>query len=78
MLHANLISGISSAYGGVLSALEIIYTLTPIDTPLHGDENLLDGQRLVAGHKYKEQESVHAIYERKKVRIALEERELVL
>ncbi|OCF30825.1 serine-threonine protein phosphatase [Kwoniella heveanensis BCC8398] len=31
-------TGISSAYGGVLSALEIVYTLTPLDDHTHGHD----------------------------------------
>ncbi|ORY25249.1 Metallo-dependent phosphatase-like protein [Naematelia encephala] len=83
-------TGISSAYGGVLSALEIVYTLTPIDItkdrdrnhrqdPLmadHTDEMYAEG--LIKGHRYLEREVVTAIYAKKTKLLALEEREITL
>ncbi|WRT65428.1 uncharacterized protein IL334_002371 [Kwoniella shivajii] len=100
-------TGISSAYGGVLSALEIIYTLTPInekandghrqdplmilaksDVPksevannlIKGSESGGSGQTVQQTLKgrYIEREEVHAIYEKRRKWIALEEREVVL
>ncbi|WVQ94322.1 hypothetical protein IAU59_001401 [Kwoniella sp. CBS 9459] len=110
-------TGISSAYGGVLSALEIVYTLTPLDEHGrgHGHEHENDGHRqdpfmapsntnvdasvgadetaskedgaanqvytASAGlrkGRYLEREEIHAIYEKRKKWIALEEREVVL
>lgn len=77
-------TGMSSAYGGVLSALEIVYSLTP-----HSSEKSHDRQDpflatpsaiggLLPGHRYWEREEVHAIYERGRKVITVEERDLVL
>ncbi|WVR04071.1 hypothetical protein IAU60_001070 [Kwoniella sp. DSM 27419] len=80
-------TGISSAYGGVLSALEIIYTLTPVDTGDHRQDPFMAPQThnsnvtiTTEGLKgrFMEREEVHAIYERRRVQLALEEREVVL
>ncbi|WVQ78321.1 hypothetical protein IAT38_000406 [Cryptococcus sp. DSM 104549] len=76
-------TGISSAYGGVLSALEIIYTLTPVDSKHDGghrqDPLMLSatGSEALKG-RFIEREEVHAIYENKRKWIALEESEIVL
>lgn len=77
-------TGISSAYGGVLSALEIIYTLTAVDR--RGRDHSQDpfllstGSESMAGLKgrFIEREEVHAIYEKSRKWLALEEREVVL
>jgi hypothetical protein len=53
--------GISHAYGGVLSALSITYTLDPVD-----------GQSDV----WKETEEVVAVYEQSRTVIAIDSREL--
>ena len=58
-------TGISSAYGGVLSALEILYSLTPVL-----DE---DGEPVQPG-KVTEKETVTALYEGRKQVIAKKER----
>ncbi|OWZ74617.1 serine-threonine protein phosphatase [Cryptococcus neoformans Tu401-1] len=77
-------TGISSAYGGVLSALEIIYTLTPVDRRGrdHSQDPLLlsTSSEPIAGLKgrFIEREEVHAIYEKSRKWLALEEREVVL
>jgi hypothetical protein len=72
--------GISSAYGGVLSALEIIYTLSPL--PAKRIEGLATSTsaltELMVGQKYREREEVYAVYERKKVTITIEERDITL
>ncbi|TXT11029.1 hypothetical protein VHUM_01780 [Vanrija humicola] len=69
-------TGISYAYGGVLSALEIIYTLTPpFAPPANGTD---EPHVLRAGEKYIEREEVNAIYPTGKKRIALEVRQIVL
>lgn len=74
-------TGISSAYGGVLSALEIVYTLTPaIDTNPHQEPfmpHILDVEAtsaVVKGLTYIEREEVYAIYPKRKKLIAVEER----
>lgn len=76
-------TGISSAYGGVLSALEIIYTLTPVDR--RGRDHSQDPFLLSIGSesiglkgRFIEREEVHAIYEKSRKWLALEEREVVL
>ncbi|KAK6906924.1 hypothetical protein I203_100913 [Kwoniella mangroviensis CBS 8507] len=99
-------TGISSAYGGVLSALEIVYTLTPINDKNQGhrqdpfmaastmdqDEDKRQGERVNEDEqvdakpsargglkgRYIEREEVHAIYEKRKKWIAVEEREVSL
>lgn len=58
-------SGISSAYGGVLSALEIMYTLTPVQDSNSSSED---------GHQMKELEVVTAIYEGRREAISRKER----
>jgi len=58
--HSRLV-GISHAYGGVLSALSITYTLDPVD-----------GQSDV----WKETEEVVAVYEHSRTVIAVDSREL--
>ena len=53
-------SGISSAYGGVLSALDITYSLTPIDSlQLSGTRAPASAKRAA---KYIEEEIIQAIY----------------
>ncbi|KAK8861325.1 hypothetical protein IAR55_002144 [Kwoniella newhampshirensis] len=79
-------TGISSAYGGVLSALEIVYTLTPLDVPKHDghrqDPLMVSNNVTITGEelrgRYLEREEVHAIYEKRRKWIALEEREITL
>lgn len=74
-------TGISSAYGGVLSALEIVYTLTPIASPSHDhrqDPLLLQVAEPLVGERYVEREEVHAIYEKRRRTIAVVEREIVI
>lgn len=85
-------TGISYAYGGVLSALEIIYTLDPIKG---GAGEMAAGQRpfvvagasepeveglgvLVKGKEYNEREEVFAIYEHRKQKIADDKRVVTL
>ena len=58
-------TGISSAYGGVLSALEILYSLTPV---------LDDDGEAVQPGKVTEKETVTALYEGRKQVIAKKER----
>lgn len=84
------IIGISSAYGGVLSALEILYTLTPLEThppdhrqdPFLATSNITERDQVVRtlkkGKKYMEREEVYAVYEKRKDVIRIEEREVVL
>lgn len=82
-------TGISYAYGGVLSALEIIYTLDPVKD---GGE-MLAGQRpfvvggasnveglgiLVKGKDYHEREEVFAIYEHRKQKLVDDKRTITL
>lgn len=70
--------------GGVLSALEIVYTLTPVDRRGrdHSQDPLLlsTSSESIAGLKgrFVEREEVHAIYEHSRKWLALEEREVVL
>ncbi|KAL1410176.1 hypothetical protein Q8F55_004181 [Vanrija albida] len=79
-------TGISYAYGGVLSALEIIYSLTPVpkddshrQDPFVAPANATDEPHVLhAGGKYIEREEVNAIYVGHKKRIALEVRQIVL
>ncbi|WWD16773.1 hypothetical protein CI109_101205 [Kwoniella shandongensis] len=80
-------TGISSAYGGVLSALEVVYTLTPLDETKHDDGHRQDpfvlsdtASASFNGLKgrYLEREEIHAIYEKRRKWIALEEREVTL
>lgn len=81
-----LTAGISYAYGGVLSALEIIYTLTPVPNddahrqdPFVAPGNGTDAPHVLrVGEKYIEREEVNAIYQTGKKRIALEVRQIVL
>jgi hypothetical protein len=74
-------TGISSAYGGVLSALEIVYTLTPVKAAGHDHRQeplMLVATGLKAGERYLEREEVHAIHEKRKKLITVEEREITL
>jgi hypothetical protein len=79
-------TGISSAYGGVLSALEIVYTLheiKPKTQPDHRQDPLLASlsayvAQPVLGERYIEREEVHAIYPHGRTLIALEEKEIAL
>ena len=75
-------TGISSAYGGVLSALEIVYTLTPKEQAPKQPDLLQDpfsvvSDGLVAGQIYLEREEVHAIYEGRRQNMAIDEREIL-
>lgn len=70
-------TGISYAYGGVLSALEIIYTLTPVHDA--GDLSVnSEVAVLKEGEKYIEREEVFAVYQRGKKKIAVVEQEITL
>lgn len=86
-------TGISSAYGGVLSALEIIYTLTPVpdeddDNNGHREDPLAPDQQaqspmeveplLRQGGKYIEREEVYAIYEKHRQLLAREVQQIIL
>jgi hypothetical protein len=57
------ILGITHAYAGVLSALSIYYTLTPIG----GDSS----------QRWREKEVVSALYQDRRVVLAVDEREIV-
>ena len=63
MIDFIFLQGISHAYGGVLSALSIYYTLTPI-----GDD---------ASGRWQEREVVSALYPDRQQVLAVEEREIV-
>lgn len=64
-------SGISSAYGGVLSALEVVYTLTP------SPAEAVRGSRKHGGVKQLiERETVRAVYEGRTDVISQRERTL--
>jgi hypothetical protein len=72
-------TGISSAFGGVLSALEVVYTLTPTDG--HRTDPLTAEQALVgfeSGVSYHEKEVVHGIYPTGKRLIATTERTVTI
>lgn len=68
-MYEPLTAGISSAYNGVLSALEIVYTLTPVKNAARS--GTLRGT-------YIEREEVYAVYLRRRERIALVEQEVVV
>jgi hypothetical protein len=68
-------TGISSAYGGVLSALEVIYTLTPVEG--HRDDPL-QPPAIRAGEKYIEREEVYAVYQTGRKQLANEVREVTM
>jgi hypothetical protein len=71
-------AGISSAYGGVLSALEIIYTLTPEHDGLpdgHRQDPFMAGSS-ASDQRYIEREEVYALYPNQRVEIAVEQRTL--
>ncbi|CAK9786716.1 Metallo-dependent phosphatase [Cutaneotrichosporon oleaginosum] len=69
-------TGISYAYGGVLSALEIIYTLTPVDGV---GELSADGAHIFReGDRYVEREEVYAVYQRGKKKIAVVEQQITI
>lgn len=65
-------TGISYAYGGIMSALEIIYTLTPVDHDVDDLSVLKEGER------YIEREEVYAVYQRGKKKLAVEVRQITL
>lgn len=73
--------GISSAYGGVLSSLEVVYTLTPkgglIPPDDHRQDPLMAPEEGLKG-SYIEREEVHAVYPKHKHLIAVEERTVTL
>lgn len=81
-------TGISYAYGGILSALEIIYTLDPVkggagemsasQQPFVGSDDIDSAGVLVKGKEYHEREEVFAIYQDKKHKIADEKRIVTL
>jgi len=70
-------TGISHAYGGVLSALRIEYTLTPVESR----EYNIFGRKVdisVANQQvYLEREAIHAIYPHKTEQFVYQEREIV-
>lgn len=84
----------SRAYGGVLSALEIVYELYPITSkpsighddhrqePFAVDANTTvsttDNEGLMSGKRYREKEVVTAIYEKKRKVLAVVEQEVEL
>ena len=73
-------SGISSAYGGVLSALEIVYTLTAVSEtsgPDHRQDPFV-GSTISVGHTYIEKEEVYAIYPERREMITVQTREITL
>lgn len=59
-------TGISRAYGGVLSALSIRYTLTPVLG--EGEED---------GKRWQEREEISAVYEDRREVLVVDEREVV-
>lgn len=68
-------AGISSAYGGVLSALEITYTLTPsTKTPGHHQEPFRPDA--AALRTYVSREEVYAIYPHGKKLIKVDQRDV--
>lgn len=77
-----LTSGISSAYGGVHSALEIIYTITPSNpqpkTPDHHQDPFTVATASSSASSHIEREEVYAVYPDKRDLIALEERDVKL
>jgi hypothetical protein len=78
-------TGISRAYGGVLSALEIVYTLHPIRQPKHDGHRqdpfvapAVTSDEPIPGQRYVEREEVHAIYPNGRKLIAVEEQVITL
>ena len=77
-------TGISRAYGGILSALEIVYTLHPVkkaddghrQDPFMTDPNVKPD--LIPGERYWEREEVHAIYPSGRKLVAMREEEITL
>lgn len=69
-VHQTDLVGISSAYGGVLSALEILYTITPKTD--HRQEPFAAGRLCV------EREEVYAIYPDHKSVITVDQRDIIL
>jgi hypothetical protein len=71
-----LIRGMSRAYGGVLSALDVQYSLNRVEAdPAAGGRRGAAYARTV---KYKEQETIHAIYQTHRDLLATDSREIVL
>lgn len=73
-------SGISHAYGGVLSALDIQYSLTPIND--YASMSSVTGTKRAAAmnpskNRFLEREVIHAIYPSRRVLFVSEEREVV-
>ncbi|KAF8312516.1 Metallo-dependent phosphatase [Clavulina sp. PMI_390] len=69
-------TGMSSAYGGILSALVVHYTLTPIEA-----DSSAAGTRAASANRqkrYTEKEKIEAIYPHKRVHIHTETREVTL
>jgi hypothetical protein len=62
----------------VLSALEIIYTLTPRDRPDHHRQEPFAAQMTVAGHTYVEREEVYAIYPDRREVIIVDQGDVIL
>jgi hypothetical protein len=60
-----------------LSALEIIYTLTPISS-LEKQPHVGEGTSVVKGKEYHEREEVSAIYENHRKVIKVEERTIIV
>jgi hypothetical protein len=80
-LRLKLRAGISSAYGGVHSALEISYTLRPSQKlpsspDHHQDPFVADPDTTASTTSYIEREEVYAIYPDSRVKIVTEEREV--
>jgi len=67
-------TGISHAYGGALSALSIVYTLTPIKS---ATDNSPPGQNHLRQQVWKETEVVTAIYEDRDEVLVQNERQIV-
>ena len=74
-----LTPGISYVYGGVPSALEIMYTLDPLDESRHDDPlRAMDNRyELIKGRSYKETEVVTAIYKDRKEILKVQTGEVV-
>ncbi|KAK1920809.1 Metallo-dependent phosphatase-like protein [Papiliotrema laurentii] len=71
-------TGISSAYGGVLSALEVIYTLTRLDNEPDHRQDPLTGDGSSLATCYIEREEIYAIYRKGKQVITIDEKVIKL
>lgn len=76
LIPTTLSRGMTPAYGGVLSALDIRYTLTPleVDRTIAGTP----AASLARHKKYVEKETIHAIYPHKRQHIVTAKREITL